>query len=512
MNIEPLLDRHIDAIQSRLTNAELKWFQMNGKTLRLLYETPHDQLPSLLYSGKVGEMTSADLHRIKRELDRAHRQNIAEMSTLFRDLTAEVYETGQEMSREKGVEISNKTAYRQSVNPLLQGVFQSYAVLGMSTTINRDYRDTINKYVGQLVSAGDDRESYPSILRKTIRELTESGISTIDYASGRKQRMDSAVRRDLMGEFTQIVQGVQQKLAEELDSSGWEITAHNFPAKDHADVQGMVFTNEEFEKLQNHEPAVDIDGNIHHLEHRNIGQYNCGHMAMPFIIGISERAYSQEYLDRIQGENTVGVQWQGERISLYEGTQIQRQLENEIRHQRENLNALKPVRDADPRLEADYQKSRARLAELRNEYKQIGSILETHAIRMKWDRSYVPKGSTGNPAVPPFFQTNASIGAMATRFHVKTGMKTQYDSWHIREGSYVSGVTVMAKGTAIRDVDRLVTTYKLQNGSLTNPKDWYKVRGTGIVTDTQVERMAELHWYQCANIGKVEFKVKRYYN
>ena len=112
------------------------------------------------------------------------------------------------------------------------------------------------------------------------------------------------------------------------------------------------------------------------------------------------------------------------------------------------------------------------------------------------------------------FRTGRSVGAMAKRFYVDTGKKVKVDeefSVYIKEGTYVTGVIVMAQGDGIRDVNRLINTYKLQNGNLTSAKDWYKVRGTATLTDSETgtDYLAEIHWYQCKNIGKVEFKEKR---
>jgi hypothetical protein len=57
---------------------------------------------------------------------------------------------------------------------------------------------------------------------------------------------------------------------------------------------------------------------------------------------------------------------------------------------------LKELRDTDPRMNSDYHnKCRRRLAELRGEYKALGAVLEPKAIRMKMERSYVPRGSFG---------------------------------------------------------------------------------------------------------------------
>lgn len=67
---------------------------------------------------------------------------------------------------------------------------------------------------------------------------------------------------------------------------------------------------------------------------------------------------------------------------------------------------------------------------------------------------------------------------------------------------------VIAEGEKIRDVNRLIETYPLSNGQKTQAKDWYKCRGTAIITDGVKEIVKEIHWYQCENIGKVEFKFK----
>ena len=122
------------------------------------------------------------------------------------------------------------------------------------------------------------------------------------------------------------------------------------------------------------------------------------------------------------------------------------------------------------------------------------------------------------------FTTGRSVGVMAKRFHVDmpqtVKIEDEESSIIIKEGTDVTSVKVIAQGSSggkevkrgIDDIKRLVKQYTLQNGSLTSEKDWYKVRGTAILFDleTKVERKAEIHWYQCKDIGKVEFKFKRF--
>ena len=82
--------------------------------------------------------------------------------------------------------------------------------------------------------------------------------------------------------------------------------------------------------------------------------------------------------------------------------------------------------------------------------------------------------------------------------------------WFIKKGSTVTGVKVIAAGENIRDVKRLIEENPLPNGEKTQVQDWYKCRGTAIITNGTAEKIKEIHWYQCENIGKIEFKEKRW--
>ncbi|MBQ6131099.1 MAG: hypothetical protein IJL12_01990 [Selenomonadaceae bacterium] len=103
------------------------------------------------------------------------------------------------------------------------------------------------------------------------------------------------------------------------------------------------------------------------------------------------------------------------------------------------------------------------------------------------------------------------LGAMAKTFFVQTEKPLQRKAgWFIKKGSTVTGVKVIAAGEKIRDVQRLIRENPLSNGTLTEAQDWFKCRGTAIITDGQNEIIKEIHWYQCENIGKIEFKTKEW--
>jgi hypothetical protein len=67
----------------------------------------------------------------------------------------------------------------------------------------------------------------------------------------------------------------------------------------------------------------------------------------------------------------------------------------------------------------------------------------------------------------------------------------------------ISGIEIIAAGTAIRDRRRLDRMY--------GKARWRKMKGVALVRlrDGCIRR-AELHWYEAHGIGKKEFKRKRY--
>lgn len=203
------------------------------------------------------------------------------------------------------------------------------------TPIAETYYSVIDEAVQATQSGVLD---YNTAIRRTVEQLGESGLKYVTYntESGRiyTQRMDTAVRRNILDGVRAINQAVQDETGRQFGADGVEITVHDYPAKDHAPVQGHQFSLEEYAKLQSDENVEfrDVDGQLFDHFDRHIGTLNCRHFTYAIVLGYANPNYSKKELQEILDRNEAGYTLpNGKHYTMYECTQKQRQFETNIR-------------------------------------------------------------------------------------------------------------------------------------------------------------------------------------
>lgn len=199
-------------------------------------------------------------------------------------------------------------------------------------SIRETYIDTIDEAV---LSISQGKDTFQNQMKRVINQLGQSGIRTVSYESGYSRRLDTAVRMNMQDALRDLSNTLQKQFGEEYGADGVEISVHKNPAPDHEPIQGHQFSNEEYEKMQNSLPFEDINGVKYKAIDRHIGQYNCYHYVFSIVIGVSKPSYNQKELDNIIKENKQGFEFEGRHYTNYEGTQLQRKLETEIRKQKD---------------------------------------------------------------------------------------------------------------------------------------------------------------------------------
>ena len=209
-------------------------------------------------------------------------------------------------------------------------------------SIDDTYKSVVDEAI-QSVKSGVD---YRVAMRRTVNQLLDSGVRRISWDSGYTQRLDTAVRRNVLEGIRAINQLIEDEHGKKIKADGKELSAHINCALDHEPFQGHTFSNEEFEKLQNNEDFTDINNQSFLSVDRVIGQYNCRHIARSVIIGVSKPRFSQEQLQKMIENNHKGYIFpNGKHITMYECTKIQRKLETKIRYAKEEQMTLKELGD-----------------------------------------------------------------------------------------------------------------------------------------------------------------------
>lgn len=193
---------------------------------------------------------------------------------------------------------------------------------------------------------------YNTAIRQEVKRLADHGISVVEWESGYHRRLDSSVRMNVLEGVRQMNQEILQEAGEKF-ATGYEISAHDRPAPDHADIQGRQYTKEEYEKLN-----ASLK--------RPIGTLNCMHIAYPIIYGVTKPTYSEKELEEMKEHAEQKYHWKGKELTGYECTQEQRRMETEIRKSQDKERAFRRAGDT---VGADREKERTQ--RLRKEYKEF---------------------------------------------------------------------------------------------------------------------------------------------
>ena len=279
------------------------------------------------------------------------------------------YEENEELQQ-----ITN--ALIQQTNADLQNITQSlgfYIDYGVGKPVITPLAEVYQKYLDaacmDIVTGAFD---YNSILRRVVRQLTNSGLRQIDYASGRANRVDVAARRAVMTGITQLTGHISDMNAKKLGTEYYEVAWHAGARPTHQVWQGKVWSKEQLVTVCGLGTVTGLEG------------ANCYHERYPFIPGISERNWTDEWLDKKNREENTPKTFNGKEYTLYEAKQKQRKMETAMRAQREKVQLLQKG-GADP---DEVMLARAKYQGQLNEYarfsKKMG--LKEERERIYYDR------------------------------------------------------------------------------------------------------------------------------
>lgn len=232
------------------------------------------------------------------------------------------------------------------------------------TPLTDYYQSTLDKAITQIATGAFD---YNTVLRNTVKEMTNSGLRYIDYDSGYSSRVSVAVRRAVLTGYNQVVANINESNAEKLETNYFETTYHSGARPTHQPWQGRVYSKEELVSVCGLGTVTGLCG------------ANCYHNYYPFIKGVSERTYTDEELNRMNQEDNEKREFWGKSYTKYEALQRQRKLETVMRAERQEIKLLTEGGAGDD----DIMSANARYNKTSDEYARLSKAMNLPQQRQR---------------------------------------------------------------------------------------------------------------------------------
>ena len=336
---------------------------------------------------EIGTMSSSDLHKLQRLFETG--SDVKKINKALSEMTGiqikDIKRLIREVAQDSYIDVKPYYDYRHlsfiplaQNNPLMNTIeavsrqtqkeFKNLSNSRMIGFVIRDRKhpkkvkfynaaETYQTVIDEAIQAAQSGiVDYNTAMRKTLRQLNNSGLRRVYYESGYSQRMDTAVKRNILDGIRQISQQSRLITGEQFGADGVELTAHGYPAPDHAPFQGHRLTMAQWNKLQSNESFVDVDGERFPAQERIIGQWNCRHMAWPVILDATKPIYTKKQLQAILDRNEKGVTLaNGKHLTGYEVMQRQNELALRVRQAKDGQ--IMALEAGDEELAKQYQRN-----------------------------------------------------------------------------------------------------------------------------------------------------------
>lgn len=394
---EQTIERLTERLVERIESQNVQIIKQIGQSIIKLGQLSPSKAQQLVQILRYG----GDYDKIIREIKRITKLNIKDIEQMFREVAKQDYQFAEQFYKYKNkkyIPFDENKQLQNQLKALTKVAVKDYYNLTNTSVIGFTVKDPIHNtiifkdlqttYVDALdqavLSISQGKTTFQDELHQIVRTLGKSGLKIVNYESGKSMRLDSAVRMNMKDALRNLHNETQKIVGEQFDADGVEISVHENPAPDHAEVQGRQFSISEYNKLNEGLDAKDYNGIVYTLDHdhkngyRPISTLNCYHYVFYIVLGVSKPEYSDEQLQKIIDNNNKGFTYKDKHYTNYEGTQIQRRMETEIRKLKDQHIFAKQTND-----EETANKVQAKIRVLSKQYKQFSEI--SH-LRVKKDR------------------------------------------------------------------------------------------------------------------------------
>lgn len=363
-----------------------------------------------------------------------------------------------------------------------------------------------------LVKVASGAYSYDQAVNDCVKSLAQSGLRSIDYASGRSYQLDTAARMSVRTGLSQLSGKITEA---NIESTGVDLvitSQHGGSRPEHVPWQNKVFCYKgkskkypDFLKETGYGTAAGLKG------------VNCTHDFYPYWEGISIIPDDIKDVKRYAD---------GKEYTTYAAGQKQRAMERDIRATKREIEAQKAIGGDTTALQAKLRKQSADYHKFSSD---VGIRAKDNRLRVIGGSSNLSRTKTTNTVKANKSSKQKDLYSLQSRLlksskdgnikekdiliHKSLGAKARNYDVRLPSGEYtgftegtrITNVkTIAGKGKErkIDEVDILVEKY---GGSA---EEWQKKKGIGYLDYENESYKAEIHWYEEPTVGRCKFKAK----
>lgn len=304
---------------------------------------------------------------------------VEEVNRIFYEAGEKSLKFDDQIYKENGlnpVPLKQSESIKQTMNATIIRTAGNLQNLCMTTanTAQSQFYNAINM---AYMETSTGVKSYTQAIVDEIKKLSKQG-AVIEYPSGAKRSLESAIRTNVVTAVNQNCGKLQELRADEVGCDLMELSAYSGARPEHAKWQGKI---------------VSRSGKRGYLSLRDIGYgeatgfkgVNCHHDWYPYFEG-STRTYTNKQLKDWQNEK---VTYNGQQISVYDATQIQRKMERQIRQDKKDLRAQQAILTSNNK-EIKIEEVEAEIRNIKSRQKednsQLNNLLKQTGLQKDYSR------------------------------------------------------------------------------------------------------------------------------
>lgn len=352
-----LKDKDFDTIENQITKlySELELDMIEGISTRIANV---GYINTVAYNNVVILEQMGLMHdEIIRLVAEANGKNIEEIETIFQNAGLKALKRDNKIYKLAGIKdiaISKKTVERLKERAIKTG---SNIIKLTNTLANVSQTQFINAINKAYLETSTGVKSYTEAISGAVKKVSKQG-AIVQYPSGAKRSVESAVRANVVTSLNQTYTELQLDRGKELGWNLYEVSAHSGARPEHASWQGKVYTEKELRDICGYETVTGLCG------------VNCRHTFSPYYKG-STRTYSNKELKDYKNEK---VTYNGQEISKYNASQMQRAMERNIRNNKKEIAGLQGILLSNNK-DIDRKEIEDNLQKVKNKLKQNNSKL-----------------------------------------------------------------------------------------------------------------------------------------